>query len=442
MTDRVEYRGYVIKRHGQRWRWRLRTADRIIFPSFLSLDDARAALDRFLESRGTLAANEIATESVHNLGAGHLTVADLCEAWFAWKTGPHTDEPIRPRTTRDYRRAINKHISPLIGAHDAATISTLDLKRDFFRLCTSRTFARFSRTILQQAWRWAIEEQLVARRDNPCLGVKLVRRDGADGRNRKATSIRAVTDEEIPTPTEVQKMLDWALESGRDTWWLWMYITATLGLRPSETCALRREDLDADRQLVRVVRAAPDRSDPNDWHMKTETSRRVLEVGDGFFEALEPRLPSTEWLFEARARGGGVPQRTHTATPCWPGDAPNREFRRMRRALGLPEIYHPYSLRHFVATRLILDGLDEIQVAKFLGTSVEMLQKVYANHIDRDAQREIGLAVTRLFGRDGDVAREASMPYDVTRIEQPRAQALERDSSASATASSALSERP
>lgn len=43
------------------------------------------------------------------------------------------------------------------------------------------------------------------------------------------------------------------------------------------------------------------------------------------------------------------------------------------------------------------EGLDEIQVAKFLGTSVDMLQKVYANHLDQHAQHEIGEAVTDLF---------------------------------------------
>ncbi len=69
----------------------------------------------------------------------------------------------------------------------------------------------------------------------------------------------------------------------------------------------------------------------------------------------------------------------------------------MRRALGLSELYRPYSLRHFVATRLILQEKEEIQVAKFLGTSVDMLQKIYANHRDHEAQCEIGEAVTNLF---------------------------------------------
>ncbi|HYZ92094.1 MAG TPA: tyrosine-type recombinase/integrase [Actinomycetota bacterium] len=206
-----------------------------------------------------------------------------------------------------------------------------------------------------------------------------------------------MTDDEIPTPGEIQKMLVWAIETDRRVWWLWMYVAATLGLRPSEVCGLRREDFDPTKRSVTIQRSVPDRADPTDWHMKTETSRRTLKVGQEFFDTVSDRLPNSGWLFEARARGGGRPQRTHTATPCWPPDAPNREMRRMRRALGLSELYKPYSLRHFVATRLILQGKEEIQVAKFLGTSVDMLQKVYANHLDHQAQRDIGEAVTNLF---------------------------------------------
>jgi integrase len=324
-------------------------------------------------------------------------VSELCTAWLDWKTGEESDEPIRPRTKRDYRRVLDRFIVPLIGEQDAAVISTTDLKREFFRVCRSRTGARFSRTILQQAFRWGIEQGHVARRDNPCVDVRLVRRDGSDGRNRKATSIKAVTDDEIPTPGEIQKMLVWAIETDRRVWWLWMYVAATLGLRPSEVCGLRREDFDPTKRSVTIQRSVPDRADPTDWHMKTETSRRTLKVGQEFFDTVSDRLPNSGWLFEARARGGGRPQRTHTATPCWPPDAPNREMRRMRRALGLSELYKPYSLRHFVATRLILQGKEEIQVAKFLGTSVDMLQKVYANHLDHQAQRDIGEAVTNLF---------------------------------------------
>jgi integrase len=387
----VQYRGFTITRHGKRWRFQTRMDGRKVRPAFDEISDAKRAIDSILVMRGD------GPTWTHQLGRGHKTVGALCEAWLAWKTSAESDEPIRPRTERDYRRCLTKYIDPLIGLRDAATLSTSDLKREFFRVCPSRTGARFSRTILQQAFRWGIEQQLVARRDNPCVDVRLVRRDGSDGRNRKVTSIKAVSDDEIPTPGEIQKMLVWAIEKDRKSWWLWMYIAATLGLRPSEVCGLRREDFDATRRLVKIERSVPDRADPSDWHMKTETSRRSLRVGEDFFDTLAHQLPDEGWLFEARARGGGRPRRTHTATPCWPPDAPNREMRGMRRQLGLSELYTPYSLRHFVATRLILQGKADIQVAKFLGTSVDMLQKVYANHLDHQAQRDIGEAVTNLF---------------------------------------------
>ncbi len=382
-----------ISQHGAQWRFKWDSRWR----SFPTRETAQGALEQLLEERGLVWAKELTGRTVEQLGSGHATIAELCEAWLLWKTGPESDEPIRPRTRRDYRRCLEKYIRPLIGQRDAATVTTADLKREFFRICSSRTGARFSRTILQQAFRWGIEQRLVARRDNPCVDVRLLRRDASDGRNRKTTSIRAVTDDEIPTPGEIQKMLIWSLETDRRTWWLWVYIAATLGLRPSEVCGLQREDLLPGRGLVKIERSVPDRADPTDWHMKTATSRRNLKVGQEFFDTVADHVPESGWLFEARARGGGLPQRTHTATPCWPADAPNREMRRMRRVLGLSELYTPYSLRHFVATRLMLQGKEEIQVAKFLGTSVDMLQKVYANHLDHQAQHEIGEAVTNLF---------------------------------------------
>jgi integrase len=391
--DAVTYGGYALSRHGKRWRFQARINGRKVKPSFATLGEAKSAINDLLAAKNA----DTGPAWLAELGEGHLTVAELCEKWFAWKTGPDSDEPIRPRTRRDYRRAIDVHIAPLIGSFDAATISTADLKRDLLRVCTSKTFARFCRTILLQAFRWAIEERIVARRDNPCTDLRLALRTASDGRNRKLASVKAITEDQIPTPGEIQKMLVWAIETDRREWWLWVYIAATLGLRPSEVCALQCEDFDDSRGLVIIERSAPDRSDPSDWSPKTQSSRRRLKVGPEFFGTVADHLPAEGWLFDARARGGGRPQRTHTATPCWPPDAPNREMRQMRRAVGLSERYTPYSLRHFVATRLILQGKEDIQVAKFLGTSVEMLQKVYANHLDHHAQRDIGLAVTHLF---------------------------------------------
>lgn len=403
--NRVQHRGYTLTKHGARWRWEARAAGRKIKRSFPTLEQATSALDAFLESRALDNRRESTAAHIAALGTGHITIAELCARWFAWKTGPRSDEPIGAATRHDYRYVIDHYIGTLIGSLDAATVSTNDLRREFFRVCPSRTKARFSRTVLKQAFRWAIEERIVGRRDNPVVDIRLPRREAHDGRNRRMDSVRTVTDEEIPKPGEVEQMLAWAAETGRSLWWLWVYITATLGLRPSETCALRREDFDAKAGVVRIRRSVPHPSDETARHPKTETSLRDLEVDADFFARVLPHLPSEGWVFDYAATPGRKPGRRTSTIPCWPAYVPCREMQKMRHALRLPDVFTPYCLRHFVATRLILAGRREIQVAKWLGTSVEMLQKVYAFHLDRDAQRTIGRTVTKLFdvpGTSGD----------------------------------------
>jgi integrase len=397
MSPQFEYRGYTIRPHGRRWRVQLRIEGRNRSVVRDTPEELKRALDAVLEDVQAYRSAARASADVATVGAGHMTISDLVEAWFAWKTGPDTDEPIRGRTRRDYRRAIDRHIVPEVGSRDAALVTGKEIKNDLLRPASSRTGARFARTVLNQAFRWAIEEELIARVDNPCEGIGVLKREHGDGRARKGDYIPAVADEDIPSIEEIEKMLEWCIETGRRSWWLWVYLTAKLGLRPSETCALQREDFDLKRGLVHIRRSTPSRFDTGDWHLKTPTSRRTLPIGKRFVSQIGPFLPESGWLFPARARGGGLPQRTHTATPCWPNDAPNREFRRMRRELGLSEAYHPYSLRHFAATTVILRGKTEIQVAKYLGTSVEMLQKTYANHLKRDAQRDIGDTLSELF---------------------------------------------
>lgn len=276
----VEHRGYAIRPHGNRWRSMVRAGGRRHVIARDTPQEVAKALDELLQYReARRVATRHATE-VRRFGPGHLTVQELCDRWYAWKTGPHSDEPIRAATRHDYRYAIDGYVAPLIGLRDAASITTNELKKDFFRVCSSRTKARFARTVLRQAFRWGIEEGIVDRRDNPVADIVISRREHYDGRNRKAMSIRAVTDDEVPLPEEVQKMLAWALEVRADRWlrdwWLWVYVDARLGLRPSECTALRIEDLDPPAGLVRIRRAVPDRHDTSDWYLKTETSVRDL----------------------------------------------------------------------------------------------------------------------------------------------------------------------
>lgn len=379
MPSAVDHRGSRISRHGRRWRFKWGGTWR----SFPTLDLAKRAVATLVEARSAQRAQDAQIEYFHGIGLGHVSVAELCNNWLSWKlSATNTDEPIRPRTAKDYRRCIDSYITPLIGSRDAASITTSAIKAELIRPCSSRWGARESRSVLRQAFRWAIEEGTVARRDNPAVDIKITRRNAVDGRTRNRDNIRAVTDDEIPSGTEIEKMLAWCLETGHAAWWRWIFVTTWLGTRPSETSALQRSDLRPTLAVVHVRRAVPTWGS-DDWMLKTEDSIRTLPVAPEFFAELLPGLPDGDWLFP----GSG---RVHRNRPCWGETHPAHMIRVVRRKLGLSETYHPYSLRHYRATQLILAGKTELQVAKFLGTSVEMLQKVYANHLNRDAQRDIG----------------------------------------------------
>jgi hypothetical protein len=64
----------------------------------------------------------------------------------------------------------------------------------------------------------------------------------------------------------------------------------------------------------------------------------------------------------------------------------------------MPE-YTLHSLRHFVATQLLIEGQPINQVAEFLGHSPSMTLTLYGRHLDAEAMRSVGRAATRIVSR-------------------------------------------
>jgi integrase len=104
---------------------------------------------------------------------------------------------------------------------------------------SGRRVPRNTRTILLQAFEEAVMRKLIP--ENPVRGQKLPSAKCAD--------------KDIPTKEEVAKMLLAGEEEDR-LWGLFVRITATLGTRRGETCALRWEDFDSGGQRVLIRRDA------------------------------------------------------------------------------------------------------------------------------------------------------------------------------------------
>jgi len=118
------------------------------------------------------------------------------------------------------------------------------------------------------------------------------------------------------------------------------------GLRLGETCALRVEDIDSQRMVVRV------RSGKGGKERLTVLSPRLLEVLRAYWRLTKP----TGWLFP------GYPPTRPVAL-----DTARAVFHRARVTAGLPLGYTPHSLRHSFATHLLDAGTDLVLIQNLLG---------------------------------------------------------------------------
>lgn len=147
---------------------------------------------------------------------------------------------------------------------------------------------------------------------------------------------------------------------------------ALTGLRPCEWIGLERRDVDHKAGTVTVRREYVDGKVK--LYGKTSRSLRVVPLPQRASESLtgHPTRLDTPLLFPA-VRGG------HLDLQAWRW----REWNPAIRAAEIPKRV-PYALRHTYASLSIAAGVNLFEVARFMGTSVTMIEKTYG-HLLPDA---------------------------------------------------------
>jgi integrase len=165
-----------------------------------------------------------------------------------------------------------------------------------------------------------------------------------------------------------------------------LLLSAALGLRRSEICALAWQDVDMAKRTLRVSRAQVINSD-NAWvskTTKTTSSTRTLDLPQIVLDHLA-QLPHDD-------------PRIVPATP----DSITFRFISLRNKLGLTVRFH--DLRHYYASTLLEMGVPDLYAMRRMGHATpNMLKAVYQHLKDEREQaisREIDAKMTGLFAAD------------------------------------------
>ena len=160
----------------------------------------------------------------------------------------------------------------------------------------------------------------------------------------------AVLEREILTPAE----LDALASEMRPPYGAAVVLGAWCYLRPSELLSLERRDLEDGLLHVRGT--------------KTARSRRSVPVPQRASLALSELPPRVDTRLLFPAPSGG----RHAL-----GNFRRREFDWAVNAAGLPESTTPYTLRHSGISWALSASIPATDVARFAGTSLSMLERVY-----------------------------------------------------------------
>lgn len=310
---------------------------------------------------GESAADRALAKLITEVSAGEhtasddMSLAELLERWqqtraFAWS----------PKTALERRRLVDVHLVPELGDRRIDRLRAIDLQQYLDRKLaaglapsTVAAHAAAVRAALNLAVRW----DLIAR--NPMDRV-----DPVEVPDRHL---------DMPDMTLVARMLH-ELEDQDLTMAAYVRISALVGSRRGEVCALRWGDIDLDRGDVRISRAlsigdAGVVAKGTKTRKSTRTvglDRRTVEVLDRYQAQCREvhlsmglgRLGDDDWLF-------GSP--FDLRRPIRP-ESMSRSWRRIRARYGLDGV-RLHDLRHFMATEMIESGEDVITVAGRLGHS-------------------------------------------------------------------------
>ena len=307
--------------------------------------------------------------------AGSLTVGEYLDRWLN-----DVRDTVRQSTYEGYEYAVRPHIRPALGRIKLKDLSPTHARwfyRDRLDSGLAPATVHKLHVVLHKALKAAVADGLIPR--NAAAGLKLPR----------------ITREEIdPLDPEASRQL---LGAARGDRLEALYVLAlNTGMRQGELLALKWDDVDLERGVLRVRRTLTHEGkafvlgEP-----KTNKSRRTIRLTAGAVQALKDHLARQLEEMEQMSslyQPGGFIFATETGTIINPSNLRNRSFKPLlKRAELRPIRFH--DLRHTCATLLLSKDVNAKIVSEMLGhASVSITLDIYS-HLLPDMQEKAARAL-------------------------------------------------
>jgi integrase len=208
--------------------------------------------------------------------------------------------------------------------------------------------------------------------------------------------LQQVRSAEVAAFEDTEEIDTVAFELG-SPWAQLVVLASETGVRPEEWAALERRDVDRTAGVLLVRRAYTVDGGLKSYG-KTVRSRRAVPLSDRAVAALDglPAQLRTPLLFPTFS--GGYRKGDGVGDPGYLNlrNCRKRQWTPALRAAGLerdgkPWLPVPYVLRHTFATWALEAGFDIFQLARYMGTSVAMIDRTYGHlargHADQARDR-------------------------------------------------------
>lgn len=357
----------------------------------VSSKDRNKCLEKLKQLRAEVESGRIAA-------TGSTTVAAWMDRWLEEIQKPR----LRPRSYRDYRITIDKHITPHVGDKKLLKL-TPDHVRQMHQAIESDRQAQKAHVILQAALSAAVKEGVLPRN----VAQIADRPRYAPGRRRPLTA------------DEAKLLIKWCADHPEDPMSTRWAAAILLGARQGELLGLRWSHVDLENgfvdlewqlQQLRQDHGCGERHSDGTWpcgrtrpgwcphrkwdfprgfehHVlhrslvltrpKTSAGTRVVPIPAPLLALMQQtrRIPSPHGLVWC----------DHAGRPINPRDD-HRRWKELLAELGLPEA-PLHVARHTTATLLMQAGVSEQVRMKILGHVSVAAQRAYA-HVDRTLARE------------------------------------------------------